>query len=133
MGKIAVVILILAITLCTAGCEELPVENNLSGVRTVEHTTAGFADEVSSQERVEKIKEKLGKMTGVISSAVVVEGHTAIVGLTLATGSADAESHLRADAQRAVQVADEATAYVSITTNPRIVSLIAGMEERRRG
>jgi len=62
---------------------------------------------------------------------VIVEGHTAIIGLRLEDGMESDATRLRQEADAAAREADEYINNTSITTNQNIVSLIEDMERRR--
>ncbi len=87
----------------------------------------------TQEERAAAIKKRLGQLDGILGSAVVVEGHTAIIGLR--TDGTDQEKirQIRRAADTAAKDADEYIESTSITTNGRIVALIEEMERKRAG
>ena len=86
----------------------------------------------SEAQRADTIKEELCKIKGVAGSAVVVEGHTVIIGLRIADmGQKEAKALLEA-VQQAAKNAEADIQNVSVTTKDSIVALIE-KEEKKRG
>jgi len=86
------------------------------------------------EERALLLKNRLMQAEGVIGTAVVVEGHTAIIGLRLAedmeqTG-ADA---VKREVEGLVRSAETDIENISITANSYLVGLIEEMERKRAG
>lgn len=115
-----------------AGCSAEVTENNLSKLHFVK------ADEEigdkTPEERALAIKRQLSLIEEVSGNAVVVEGHTAIIGLRL---KEDMEQNtmvrVKKEADLAAREADEYIENTSITMNSHIVALIEEMERRRAG
>ena len=83
----------------------------------------------SPKERAQQIQRALMEVPGVADSAVVVAGHTAIIGLrTKETGTS--LGRLIQEAERAARNADENLQMVSVTANDSIVDR---MEETAEG
>lgn len=119
---------ILTMMVCS-GCSATVTENNLSGVHIVKANEK--MGEKTQAERAQSIKVFLHKINGISGNAVIVEGHTAIIGLRLADGMEADATRLRQEADAAAREADEYINNTSITTNQNIVSLIEDMERRR--
>ena len=80
------------------------------------------------------IKARLKQIDEVIGTAVVVEGHTAIIGLRLEENLEQNEiDAVKKEADAAAREADVSVESTSITTNSYIVSLIEDMERKRAG
>lgn len=125
--------LILAIGIaCLTGCRAEVTEDNLSKVHFVK-ADLELGDK-TPEERAWAIKQRLGQIEQVRANAVIVEGHTAIIGLRLAE---EAEQNtmvrVKKEADQAAREADRYIESTSITMNGRIVSLIEEMERRRAG
>lgn len=123
------VIFYLLLFFCT-GCGAALTEENLSKL----HFTKAELEmgEKTPQERAMAIKRRLQQVEGVIGTGVVVEGHTAIIGLRLETGvEQTAISRVKQEADAKAREADAFIENTSITTNVYIVSLIEEMEHRR--
>ncbi len=88
------------------------------------------AEEKTSSAREEAIRQVLGKMEGVVSVSVVVEGTTAIIGLTMERG-VDGEK-MREEIIAAVSQADPATQTASVTFRPTLVQMIDQLEKDRK-
>ena len=123
--------LLAAVALFCAGCRAEATENNLSQLHFVKYDD--MMGDKTQEERAAAIKKRLGQLDGILGSAVVVEGHTAIVGLR--TDGTDQEKirQIRRAADTAAKDADEYIESTSITTNGRIVALIEEMERKRAG
>lgn len=116
--------------LCLCGCSTKTVENNLSGVHFIKATDQ--LSEKTPKERAESIKSLLYEIHGISTNAVIVEGHTAIIGLRLESGMEEEKTRLSQEADSAARQADEYINSTSITTNEKIVALIEEMERKRR-
>ena len=80
------------------------------------------------------IKTRLKQIDEIIGTAVVVEGHTAIIGLRLEENMEQNEiDAVKKEADAAARAADVSVESTSITTNTYIVSMIEDMERRRAG
>lgn len=124
MKKLVMVWLML---FCT-GCGAKMTEENLSGVHFVKAELE--VGDKTPAERAVTIKNYLKQIDGVVGTAVVVEGHTAIIGLRLEDemGQGDAAK------EKADHLAKEAGVFIentSVTTNTYIVSMIEEMERER--
>ncbi|WP_352399617.1 YhcN/YlaJ family sporulation lipoprotein [Anaerotignum sp.] len=116
-------------TLMFCGCSATATENNLSGVHFIKADDK--LGDKTPEERATSIKSMLHKINGISGNAVVVEGHTAIIGLRLEDGMKNEATRLSREADNAAREADEYINSTSITTNERIVSLIEDMERKR--
>ncbi|WMI81358.1 YhcN/YlaJ family sporulation lipoprotein [Anaerotignum sp. MB30-C6] len=114
---------------CFCGCSATVTENNLSGIHFVK-ANEKLGDK-TPEERALTIKGLLHQINGISGNAVIVEGHTAIIGLRLESGMEDEAKRLSQEADNAAREADEHINNTSITTNARIVSLIEEMERKR--
>ena len=86
------------------------------------------------EERALTIKGRLKQIDGVVGTAVVVEGHTAIIGLRLEENMEQNEiSAVKKEADQIARGAEVSIESTSITTNGYIVSLIEDMERKRAG
>lgn len=113
-----------------AGCGAEVTENNLSQLHFVK--AYDEIGEKTQEERAFAIKQRLGQIEEVTGSAVVVEGHTAIIGLRLSDGLEQKQmQHVKKEADTAARAADEYLENTSITMNRRIVALIEEMERAR--
>ena len=121
-------IMLLAIVVLS-GCRGTVTENNLSCVHLVKANEK--LGEKSQAERAQSIKALLHNINGITGNAVVVEGHTAIIGLRLEEGMEGDATRLRKEADNVAREADEYINNTSITTNANIVSLIEEMERKR--
>lgn len=88
------------------------------------------AEEKTSSAREEAIRQALGQMEGVVSVSVVVEGTTAIIGLTMEQG-VDGEK-MREEINTIVSQADPATQTASVTFRPTLVQMIDQLEKDRK-
>ena len=86
------------------------------------------------EERVLRIKNRLTQAEGVVGTAVVVEGHTAIVGLRLEEKMEQKEKDaVRRKAESLVRSAGADIETVSVTVNAYLVGLIEEAERKRAG
>ena len=129
-GK-GIFLLILAMGLF-AGCSAEVTEKNLNHLHFVK-ASAEVGDKTPA-ERAFAIKRRLGQMEELSGSGVVVEGHTAIIGLRLKEMLEQNEmASVKKEADRAAKEADAYIKSTSITMNPYIVALIEDMEKQRAG
>lgn len=123
---------LILMTIFCAGCSAEVTEKNLGQIHFVK-ANAMVGDKTPA-ERAMAIKSRLKQLEGVGGSAVVVEGHTAIIGLRLEENMEQMElSRVKKEADAAAKEADEYIESTSITTNTYIVSLIEEMERGRAG
>ena len=124
-------VLVLMVVFCT-GCQTEMTEEAQQKVHFVKADLE--VGDKTPEERALTIKTRLGQMEEVIGTAVVVEGHTAIIGLRL-EGNLE-QNEIDSVKREADALAKNADVYIdntSITTNSYIVSLIEDMERRRAG
>lgn len=129
-GSGLISLMVMLMLFCT-GCRAEATENNLSQLHFVK--VDDMVGDKSQEERAAAIKKRLGQMEGIIGSAVVVEGHTAIIGLRTEATAQETLGLMRREADAAAKDADEYIENTSITTNGRIVALIEEMERKRAG
>ena len=124
-------IIFLTVTVC-AGCK---AEMTEEAQQKIHYVKADLEVEGRTpEERAMIIKTRLKQIDEVIGTAVVVEGHTAIIGLRLEDGLEQNEiSAVRKEAETLVKGADVSIESISITGNSYIVSMIEEMERRRAG
>lgn len=121
----------LLLVFCT-GCSAEMTEEDISKAHFVK--AKWEVEDKTPEERAMVIKTRLKQIDKIIGTAVVVEGHTAIIGLRL-------EDHLeqneidavKKEADAAAREANVSVESTSITTNSYIVSLIEDMERKRAG
>ena len=114
------------------GCSAEATENNLSQLHFVKYDD--MEGEKSPEERAIAIKRRLYQIEEVTGCGVVVEGHTAIIGLRLEENLEQNEiSRVKKEADTAAKEEDEYIESTSITMNTYIVSLIEDMERKRAG
>lgn len=131
MKKRGVFLLILAVCIL-AGCSAEITEKNLNHLHFVK-ASQEMGDKTPA-ERAFAIKRRLGQMEELSGSAVVVEGHTAIIGLRFRENMEQNErTAVQKEADRAAKEADAYIKSTSITMNPYIVALIEDMEKQRAG
>lgn len=129
MKRIWGLLLLLAMGLFT-GCEI--TENNLSQLHSVQG--AMELGDKTPQERAEAIKQRLYRLEKIKGCSVVVEGHTAIIGLRTERDLEQNQiSAVKRSAAEAAKGADCLIDSTSVTANPYIVSLIEEMERKRAG
>ena len=129
MKKLAALWIVL---ICCVGCKAEMTEDSLSQVHFVK-AEQEIGDK-TPEERVLTIKNRLQKIDGIIGTAVVVEGHTAIIGLRLEEMLEQNEiSAVKKEVEQAAKGAGVSVETTSITTNSYIVSLIEEMERKRAG
>lgn len=118
---------ILMLLFC-CGCSFAVVENNLLQTRTAKATER--INGKSMAERATDVKEKIGRIDGIKGSAVVVEGHTAIIGLRTDMDKKK-QTQLTNNVQTTALQADENLYFVSVTTDETLVSEIEKEEKSR--
>ena len=129
MKKLVISFLVMAF--CT-GCGARVTDGDLSKVHFVKAELE--VGDRTPEERALIIKDRLKQISGVIGTAVVVEGHTAIIGLRLEENMEQNEiSAVKREAEALVKGAEVSIETTSITTNGYIVSLIEDMERKRAG
>ena len=126
------VMLMILITLFCVGCRAEMTEKDQQKLHFVKAKLE--VDDKTPEERALTIKNRLKQVHGVTGTAVVVEGHTAIIGLRLEEGLEQNEiSAVKKEADLAARGADVSVESTSITTNSYIVSMIEEMERKRAG
>lgn len=124
--------LLLCLAMLLSGCRAEVTENNLSHLHFVKASEE--LGEKSPEERAAAIKRRLYQIEEVTGCAVVVEGHTAIIGLRLRENmEQNAMGRVKKEADTAAKEADEYIESASITMNSHIVTLIEDMERKRAG
>lgn len=124
-------VLILLVFFC-AGCKAEMTEEAQQKVHFVKAELE--VGDKTPEERAMTIKMRLKQIDEVIGTAVVVEGHTAIIGLRLEENLEQNEiDSVKKEADAAAKNADVYIENTSITTNSYIVSLIEDMERSRAG
>ena len=124
-------VLVLMVVFCT-GCQAEMTEEAQQKVHFVKADLE--VGDKTPEERALTIKTRLGQMEEVIGTAVVVEGHTAIIGLRLEGNLEQNEiDSVKREADALTKNADVYIDNTSITTNSYIVSLIEVMERSRAG
>lgn len=115
-----------------SGCRAEATENNLSQLHFIKYDD--MVGEKTPEERAVAIKRRIYQIDEVTGCAVVVEGHTAIIGLRLEENMEQNNmSRVKKEADSAAKEADEFIESTSITMNSYIVSLIEDMEQKRAG
>ena len=110
------------------GCGQNSVKNNLHGVAYV-NKIEGTGEKTTPQ-RVEEIKNEVLKINGIVDCAVVVEGHTAIVGLVIEDKKKIEEGHISKEVDEGIRKIDPYIETTSITSNGYILGLIRELEAR---
>ncbi|WP_458406835.1 YhcN/YlaJ family sporulation lipoprotein [Anaerotignum sp.] len=129
MRKIGVFFLLI---LCCAGCQAEMTEEAQQKIHFVK-AEQEIGDR-TPEERALVIKTRLKQIDAVTGTAVVVEGHTAIIGLRLEENMEQNEiDSVKREADALVKGAEVSIENTSITTNSYIVSLIEDMERKRAG
>lgn len=115
-----------------AGCSAEVTEKNLNHLHFVKASQEMW--DKTPAERALTIKRRLGQIEELSGSAIVVEGHTAIIGLRLKEFMEQNDmAAVKKEADLAAKEADEYIKSTSITMNPYIVTLIEDMEKKRAG
>ena len=121
-----------SLLLCLTGCSANMTDKAVSKVQFVK-AEEEIGDK-TPEERALTIKGRLKQIDGVVGTAVVVEGRTAIIGLRLEENMEQNEiSAVKKEAEQAAKGAEVSIESTSITTNGYIVSLIEDMERKRAG
>lgn len=121
----------LLLVFCT-GCSAEMTEEDISKAHFVK--AKWEVEDKTPEERAMVIKARLKQIDEIIGTAVVVEGHTAIIGLRLEENMEQNQiDAVKKEAEAAVREADVSIESTSITTNSYIVSLIEDMERKRTG
>lgn len=124
-------VLLLTVFFCT-GCKAEMTEEAQQKVHFVKADLE--VGDKTPEERAMTIKTRLKQIDEVVGTAVVVEGHTAIIGLRLEENLEQNEiDSVKKEADSAAKNADVYIENTSITTNSYIVSLIEDMERSRAG
>ena len=124
-------LLVLMVVFCT-GCKAEITEEAQQKVHFVKADLE--VGDKTPEERALTIKNRLKQIDEVIGTAVVVEGHTAIIGLRLEENLEQNEiDSVKKEAATAAKSADVHIDNTSVTTNGYIVSLIEEMERKRAG
>lgn len=127
MKKWAVLCLLL---MFSAGCGAEMTEGD--GQKQYFLKTEQAVAESTLRERAGAIKDRLQQIEGVSSTAVVVEGHTAIIGLRLEEGVEQMTAdRVKQEAEAAAKGAAVSVERVSVTANSYIVGMIEEMERKR--
>lgn len=111
------------------GCGAAPVQNHLQKALTAEDREKIGGK--SPAERAEEIKSFLVRIEGITGTAVVVEGHTAIIGLRVdGVTQAQAQEIMKEAEYMAIAFGTEIE-NVSVTVTDTLVSLIEAEEKER--
>ena len=125
-------ILFFLLLLFCAGCKAEMTEKDQQKLHFVK--AEAEIEDKTPEERAMTIKSRLKQIKEIEGTAVVVEGHTAIIGLRLKEGLEQNEiSAVKKDVDLAAREADVSVESNSVTTNVYIVSMIEDMERRRAG
>lgn len=131
MRKKGIFVMLLAMGILV-GCGAEVTERNLSHLHFVKASQE--VGDKTPAERALAIKRRLTQMEALSGSAIVVEGHTAIIGLRLKQNMEQNDmAAVKKEADRAAKEADAYIKSTSITMNPYIVTLIEDMERKRAG
>ena len=129
MRKTGVIFLILF--LCV-GCRAEMTEEAQQKIHFVKAERE--VDDRTPEERAMLLKSRLKQIDEVIGTAVVVEGHTAIIGLRIKEGLHREEiDAVKRKAEVLAKAADVSVESVSVTDNGYIVSMIEEAERKRAG
>lgn len=129
MGKIAVIFLM--VFFCV-GCRAEMTEEAQQKIHFVKAELE--VGDRTPEERALVIKTRLKQIDAVTGTAVVVEGHTAIIGLRLEEGLEQNEiDSVKREADALAKGAEVSIENTSVTTNSYIVSLIEETERKRAG
>ena len=124
-------VLVLLMVFCT-GCKAEMTEEAQQKIHFVK--AGQEIGDRTPEERALVIKTRLKEIDEIIGTAVVVEGHTAIIGLRLEENLEQNEiDSVKKEADNAAKNADVYIDHTSVTTNSYIVSMIEDMERRRAG
>lgn len=124
-------VLMLMVVFCT-GCKAEMTDKAQQKVHFVKADLE--VGDKTPEERALTIKGRLQQIDQVEGTAVVVDGHTAVIGLRLKEGLGQNQiDSVKKEAETAAKHADVDIDNTSITTNSYIVSLIEDMERSRAG
>lgn len=130
MKKIAILFLLCTLVCC--GCVPAKqLENNLTQIRIAKGSE--MASGKTDEERAQDIKEiLLMKMSEVKGAAVVVESHTALIGLRIEEDFIEHSVAIKEEAGQLAKQTDATILGASVTTNERIISMIEDLERKRQ-
>ena len=121
----------LLLVFCTC-CSAEMTEEDISKAHFVK--AEWEVEDKTPEERAMVIKARLKQIDEIIGTAVVVEGHTAIIGLRLEENMEQNEiDAVKKEVDATAREADVSVESTSVTANSYIVSLIEDMERRRAG
>ena len=124
--------LVLVLMVCCSGCKAEVTEEAQQKIHFVK-ADLEIGDR-TPEERAMIIKTRLKQIDEVTGTAVVVEGHTAIIGLRLEDGMEQNEiDRVKKDADALAKGVDVSIENTAVTTNSYIVSLIEDAERKRAG
>ena len=124
--------LVLVLMVCCSGCKAKMTEEAQQKIHFVKAEQE--VGDRTPEERAMIIKTRLKQIDEVTGTAVVVEGHTAIIGLRLEDGMEQNEiDRVKKDADALAKGADVSIENTAVTTNSYIVSLIEDAERKRAG
>ena len=124
-------VLVLLMVFCT-GCKAEMTEEAQQKIHFVK-AEQEIGDR-TPEERALVINTRLKEIDEIIGTAVVVEGHTAIIGLRLEGGLEQNEiDSVKRKADALAKGAEVSIESTSITTNSYIVALIEDTERKRAG
>ena len=124
--------LVLVLMVCCSGCKAEMTEEAQQKIHFVKAEQE--VGDRTPEERAMIIKTRLKQIDEVTGTAVVVEGHTAIIGLRLEDGMEQNEiDRVKKDADALAKGASVSITNTSVTTNSYIVSLIEDAERKRAG
>jgi len=126
MKKRNLFIFIMVLGLC--GCQA-PIENDLSQVRIA--NSQPRVGEKTQIQRAASIRDKIVKVNGVKGVAVVVDGHTALIGIRIKKQFQGQERQVKILVMQKAREADLYLQGISITTNERITAMIEGLERQQ--
>lgn len=130
MKKLTVFFLFCSVLFC--GCvPSRQIENNLTQIRIAKGNE--MLNDKTDEERAQDIKEiLLMKMSEVKGAAVVVESHTALIGLRLDEQYQEDSIELKEKAGQLAKESDDTILGASVTTNDKIISMIEDLERKRQ-
>ncbi len=124
----------IGILMSLTSCNHRNIQNNLSEVSegisyvSVMEKELESIQEKTNTERANFIAEKIGIFPELERSVVFVEGHTAIIGITLQTGhTKEKESSVLKQVREMAKQIDPSIKIVSATTNPYLIELIENL------
>lgn len=116
------------ILLCGCSVQKEGMQNNLSATRLAEDT---IVNDKSEEERAQIIKENILKVEKLKGASVVIQGHTALIGLRIEENNAKEIERIKKEASRLAKEADTAIESTAITSNEEIASMIEEMEREQ--